>query len=410
MGYGGWAPVSLISACGSIGLALACGPAVPADSEATGESATATTAVTDSLPPLTSTSLPMTGAPDSAAPVTTIDEPVLDVHGGGITGIPPEDPCFEGWEVEALNPRVVFVVDLSSSMVTQTVDHDGNPASPETTRWHAVRAGLQRSLWAWDDSHELGLSAFPWSASAPPDPSACFAGLLALEPAPGAAATLLGALPPADDLTLSGATPTREAIDQARALLSSYPFTRRRYMVLLTDGAPNCDPLLEPPALFDEVDDGAAQEIASAANFGFQTAVVALDVPDAPSGGMDGDPLTNPRQVLDGLAAAGGITSAALPVSSVSELVDALEMLRVMMDRPRLQVPDPLLSFGWYEVEIGGVVYEEVRDCESEDGFAFVDMGEAPGRWDTLELCGEALGALAVYRAATIYPICVFPE
>ncbi len=128
-------------------------------------------------------------------------------------------------------PKVMFVLDRSGSM---------SSGFGSTTRWRAVRNALNDVLPPVNDTMSVGAVIFPSgngnSCDVPSSPN--------LAPAPmnvQPLTTLLSQFSP------GGRTPTAMAIKAAAAsLLSARTATRARAMVLATDGAPNCNPQLDP--------------------------------------------------------------------------------------------------------------------------------------------------------------------
>lgn len=387
-----------------MGLALACGPAVPVDTSATGSAAD--TAGDDDLPPLTSGgTLPATTSDDGKAGENST-WPRLDVGGQFPTGPPIDDPCELGWDVMPLPPAVVMVIDVSGSMVTNLVDHDTEPKTPPTTRWYALGVALSTALLDWDPTHDLGLRTFPSAlATTPPDPFACDSDGTAIVPVSGGASAVLDALPPPEDLGLEGASPLRAAIYEARALLSVVDPGQQQFLLLITDGAPNCAPEDIPPESFDALDIHVQDAVYLAFLEGISTAVIAFDVPDAPHPGGDGEPITNPLVALDILAGAGGLGLTARVADDVPGLQAQLFALRATMASRRLRIPDP--SYGNYDLDIGGEIYGFTTDCDRDDGYVFL---EGSGNYDIMHLCGSAAAALQRVGQATIRPHCIFAE
>ncbi|MCA9707899.1 MAG: hypothetical protein KDK70_18755 [Myxococcales bacterium] len=387
-------------------LVLACGPAVPADTNG-GDATEAVEEASDGLPPLTSGSTAPIPVTSSAATAEAGEESDTKLDFGGLptSGLPEDGPCWEGWDVTPLPPAVVLVVDVSGSMVDVLVDHDADPTTPSTTRWFALWTALSDDLLDWDLTHDLGLRTYPSAlATDPPDPFACDPDGVTLVPDTMGAALVLDALPLPGDTTLAGAAPLRSAFNEALALLSVVDPGKQQRIVIITDGAPNCAPDDVPPASFDQVDAQVEDSIYLAARTGIHTAVVAFDVPDAPQPGGDGEPAVNPRVVLDALALAGGIGPAALVAADTPSLLDRLSELRVALASDRLRLPDT--SYSDYYVEIDGVPIPYTFSCDEGDGFTYVETDD----WDTLQLCGEA--ALALQRAghAHIWPQCAILE
>ncbi len=390
-----------------MGWLIACGPAVPADTESAGPSGNDET-FSDSLPPLTSTTMtPVTG---SASPdgTTTWPGEILDVYLPPTGGV--DDRCETGWTVHALHPAVVLVVDTSSSMVTNMVDHDADPLTEPVTRWHAVVNALEQGIPLWNATHDLGLVRFPTGAVDPPAPEACTTGVGVLGPEPLGAGDVIGALPSFDDLTLAGASPLRGALSAAANLFAVADPGAQRFVVVVTDGAPNCIPGLAPPASFDQLDTEVAPLLATMASEGIASLVVGMNVVDADRGGTDGDPFTNPRDALDQMASAGGLFGSALLADDIDGMVANLDSVPSAMPSRRLRIPAEALSYGFYEVQIGGTLWGEAFDCGRDHGYRLVDTGGEPDTWDTMELCGQPAVDLASVRSATIFPVCAILE
>jgi hypothetical protein len=137
-------------------------------------------------------------------------------------------------------PNVMFVVDRSGSMT------DAASVGSTGSKWQAVLslmtganafpAQLQTALTnATGESAQLGLVTFG------SDEGTCGPGTLNVAPAPGTGTQIssaLGAIAP------SGGTPTAAALQLAQQALATAPDSagRSAYIVLLTDGAPNCNP------------------------------------------------------------------------------------------------------------------------------------------------------------------------
>jgi hypothetical protein len=135
-------------------------------------------------------------------------------------------PCMTGGQRFTLTTTpadVLFVVDRSGSMNLRTLDG--------TSRWNALVSAVRAVLPALDTSLFMGLVIFP-------DPDACSVPLSPVVPivAPSASviASYLAARGP------SGATPTLAALQTAERYMGAYSTTRRRFIVLATDGEPNC--------------------------------------------------------------------------------------------------------------------------------------------------------------------------
>ncbi|MEZ4393944.1 MAG: vWA domain-containing protein [Polyangiales bacterium] len=135
-------------------------------------------------------------------------------------------PCSPGGErftLRATPAEVLFVVDRSGSMTSRTSDG--------STRWNALVSAVRSVLPPLDGGLHLGVLIFPdpGSCSVPSSPQVTLRQ-------PGATAVInaLAARGP------TGTTPTYQAIDTAERYFRANASPRRRYVVLATDGAPNC--------------------------------------------------------------------------------------------------------------------------------------------------------------------------
>jgi hypothetical protein len=133
--------------------------------------------------------------------------------------------------------ELLLVIDRSGSM--QLPMDDGDETGP--TRWEALTTGLDHALAAVDRDVIVGAKLYPDDAPGAFDPpSLCRTSpSLTIPPAPDGGSRLLArmrtGMPP------RGGTPTAEAIGVALSALDASPLTRRA-IVLVTDGAPNCNP------------------------------------------------------------------------------------------------------------------------------------------------------------------------
>ena len=137
-------------------------------------------------------------------------------------------PCAPGGERFTLSTApadVLFVVDRSGSMTLPTLDG--------ATRWNALVSAVRAVLPPLDASMALGLIIFP-------DADAC-----AVPPTPVVPLSMMAGARIATALGQRGPyrtayTPTLAALQSAEQHLRAMPSTRRRFIVLATDGAPNC--------------------------------------------------------------------------------------------------------------------------------------------------------------------------
>lgn len=129
-------------------------------------------------------------------------------------------------------PDMLIVLDRSSSMRTR-----------EVNRWDPSVSGIKAFTSALDDRVNFGLMAFPGNGGAGGGGGrSCAAGSMEVEIGPMASGAIGARL---DQLELVQSTPTAATLDAAREHLIDLPMsndgaTAGRYVVLVTDGAPNC--------------------------------------------------------------------------------------------------------------------------------------------------------------------------
>ena len=147
-------------------------------------------------------------------------------------------------------PEVMFLVDRSGSMDWR-LDADEPATDGELSRWRLLEQTLAAVLAETDPTVRVGAKFFPAENFWPPgswEPDMCrVEPSLDLEPIAGRLDRLLSFFRTTSPL---GGTPTAEALEEVRIR-----FARRsgdgvpRFVVLATDGGPNCnpDPEIPPP-------------------------------------------------------------------------------------------------------------------------------------------------------------------
>ncbi len=137
-------------------------------------------------------------------------------------------PCMPGGERFTLTTSpadVLFVVDRSGSMTLTTLDG--------ATRWNALVSAVRAVLPPLDASLSMGLIIYP-------DPDQCTVPASPQVPISAMAASRITTALSAQGPPRTALTPTYAALLAAEAHLRATPSMRRRFIVLATDGAPNC--------------------------------------------------------------------------------------------------------------------------------------------------------------------------
>ena len=152
----------------------------------------------------------------------------------------------DGSEVAAPEVSVLLVVDKSGSLMD-------TPEGYSTNKWDALRSALGSTLTRLQDALWVGLELFPTTAT-PGDPIPHECGdrccempadsQMNVDVGPGAetAAEVISVL---DTSSPAGGTPTSVALARAYDYFATGPgqsLTGERYVLLATDGPPNCNP------------------------------------------------------------------------------------------------------------------------------------------------------------------------
>lgn len=234
--------------------------------------------------------------------------PLLAGAGGGGTSGGGGMLCgLEKFDLERLPPEVLLVQDRSGSL--RGLDPPRN-----TPRWQEVLPAVMEVVNGTAAMVSWGLKFFPSKT----DPKARSSGCtFQVDPgvevpiAANNAPAVIGALTAS---MLMSSTPTADAIKASVAYLKTLTTKNPKYLLLATDGEPNCDFAKRPPI------PAAIAEITDAATAGFKTFVVGISIPAG-----------NPANTLDMMATAGGTarpgTPKHYPTNNRAELVAALQMI-----------------------------------------------------------------------------------
>ncbi|HEY8375600.1 MAG TPA: vWA domain-containing protein [Nannocystis sp.] len=315
-----------------------------------------------------------------------------------------------------LRPNVVLVLDKSGSMVAPdggTWDHDGDPNTPDVTRWWSLHAAVAEIVSEFELAIDFGAHLFPSVAakgaynatSCPVDPE------IDIPVAPANAAAILAGIPAADDDLLMGGTPMAAgvtvALDHLRSLDPKVP----RAIMLVTDGAANCAVGAEPPALFESYDDSVHAIVGDAfALEGIPTYVVGVGIADEVTPeGQDGTPDgINPFEKLNELAILGGKPKdhpdeKFYNTENGVELAAALKAITFDALSCIVPLDPPLVAPEGLAVEIDGEPIPQVAACDGGSGWTFTNP---EGPFDAIELCGSACMGLKLAGEADI-TVCV---
>lgn len=277
---------------------------------------------------------------------------------------------------------VMLVIDRSGSMADPTTD------AAMTSRWTALLAALRSALPRVDEALSLGLVLFPQPLSLPEGQVATEADVCAVArqpqvvPAPRNARTVLDAI----SATLpGGATPTAAGVETgAEWLLRAPDRDGELYLLLATDGGPNCNAIFDPQTCRCT---GPAERLCRMNNFGRincldQERTVASVRRVAEMGvqtfvlGLNGT--QDFADVLDAMAVAGGrarpmapMGQRFYPVGSADELVQALTGITSALAQCRFVLDAPPPDHNLVDLRLDG--RSIVHDPQRRDGWDWSD-------------------------------------
>lgn len=249
--------------------------------------------------------------------------------------------------------NVLVVLDRSSSMY-----REAGLGLEGVDRWTPAVSAIRTVTGALDDRVQFGLMLFA-SPDAPAGMSLCGAGRVDVAPAPGTATAIAAELT-GDPGELTGSwTPTAVSLQAAREALAG--LEGRSYVLLVTDGAPNCNDALDPdtcryagniadnPRLCIDADRTVAA-IDDLREAGISTFVVGYDTSEW-------------ADVLDRMAAAGGTERTThVPVGDEASLRDALESIAGSVVSCTVELEEAPHSIHFVRVSLDGtdVLHESV--------------------------------------------------
>ncbi len=359
----------------------------------------------------TVTTDPTTEGPTTEEPTT--EEPTTETTEGSCLG---GMGNFE-FDVEVIPSNVVLIVDKSGSMVNpdNNWDHDGDDAdddgfndeipnqmaTPKVSRWFSVHGTVNSIAATFEATMKIGVQLFPSvDAITVLGAEACLVDSPPEVPAElFNTQTILNTIPAADDTSMEGATPMREAVISAHDYLGSLEMSGADAMILITDGAPNCSPDAETDMDLLYYDEGVVTAVANAHADGVTTFVVGVDIKNE----VDNNGI-NPYEVCNDLAVAGGTPLEGVEkfynTQNQNELTQALEGISGQLVDCTLHLDEPPPADVLIEVTVDNVEFGEVVDCDNGNGWQL-----SPDMLD-LELCGEACTAFQQNGAANINYVC----
>ncbi len=245
--------------------------------------------------------------------------------------------CTRG-TIENLLPdvaEITLVADRSGSMEARFSDG--------ATRWGALRSAVNIVLPRVEDAFDVGLQLFPIGGACSVPPTG-----MTFPPSRGTARFISDLM---QRIGPDGNTPTRAAIEGVAGYFRAHPTARRRFVLLATDGAPNCG--------------SPVGEVVTAL-----TALRATGVDTFVLG------VPGPRDALDAMARAGGRplpgSTAFYDASTTRQLIDAMNAITGATNSCEYPLPSGLpaiTDLAQFRVLLGGVVVP----ADAANGWSFTD-------------------------------------
>jgi hypothetical protein len=356
----------------------------------------------------------------------------------------------------------VLALDKSGSMFQQTWSPQGG--NPET-RWATLHDVVDQVTMQFQDTIAFGSHLFPrkgtggwaypacavnninWVGGNPGPQTGNPDGGIEVPTGANNAAAIMGFLPSAattsSDSDGGGATPTHDGLNASyehlRQTVQADP-TTLPFVILITDGAANCDWEANTPATSNYIMSTYDSRLSGLVDDAFQqdgipTFVVGIDMTDGQATcenepvltfcpdpwkeqATNPDPMASeiePYQKLNDLAIDGGRPKAgqekfynandpAALFSELNSIIQGLQSCVVPLDPPP-PFPDNI------QVDLGtSIDIPQVTDCTTMNGWSYVDPNCSPSNTvacDAIELCGtfcdQLLGAPTIQAEVTYF-------
>lgn len=243
-------------------------------------------------------------------------------------GTPTEDAnCgVQSQAIQNVPPDLLIVLDRSGSMEQLADGSDCAGANCAMNKWAQMTAAINQVVVQTDTTIRWGLKYFANSGTCGITANA------AVAPNIMTGQMIVNNI---NGTNTGGSTPTRLAVASASAYLSTLTDTNPKFILLATDGLPNCAP--GAPTMQDD-SAGAVAAIGAALTAGFPTFVVGIGM-IAANGTVD------PMQVLRQYATAGGRAPTAAPgyyqVNTTADLVAVLGTIQGMVASCQFSLTPP---------------------------------------------------------------------
>jgi hypothetical protein len=236
-----WAFVLALAGCSNDGGRNVDGSASGTDAiSASGTTGDTNDSSTNESASTTATSVADTGSTGHADDTTSGVDATSDDHGttmgGTLDGT--ETSAGELRPCEVLNPEVTYVppnvmlvLDRSGSMTSSSWDHDGDPNTPNITRWATLHQVVSWMVNQYDSQVNFGAKLYP---------TATGCGVSAtreVELAPNNGAAVIAGIPPENaSLPNTALTPPQQGVETTRDYLNIAVPDEPRAMIVVMDG------------------------------------------------------------------------------------------------------------------------------------------------------------------------------
>ncbi len=294
------------------------------------------------------------------------------------------------FDLEPQTPNVMLVLDKSRSM-SNLWDHDLDPSTPQISRWHSLFNVVDYLTAELQEEINFGAQLFPSADAWLDEPTNVYSCAVSEQPEVSVAAltreAILDAMPAPGDFSISGGTPASTGVTNAIEHLVALGSDLPRAIILITDGAANCNPAEAPEDTLFVYDDTLPDIVYEAFTMHqIPVYVVGINILDE----MGTKPAVNPHQALTEVALAGGVPSQGIDAfynsfnemelaDAVGQVVGAIECTVTLEVEP--DFPDHV------EVTVSGTTYPQVADCDAEDGWVYTSPN---GPFNAIQLCGVA--------------------
>ena len=282
---------------------------------------------------------------------------------GAVTGMNcADDPAAM---LNKLPPDILIVLDASGSMNEDSANDSCSGGCGANSKWAMLTPGLNQVVAQTDTTVNWGLKFF-----ADTDATCGVGNGVAVQVGTGNAGAIANAIAGRTSanggVTNGSRTPTRAAENAGAAYMAGLTDQNPRFLLMATDGLPNCMPGNSDSAADDSA--GAVTSVMNAAAMGLPTFVVGISTTGL------GD------TTLSQMAVAGGYPRAGAPsyysVTTANEFVSVLETLVGVAATCTFAVPEPR-NTDTDRAHIGVVIngVEILRDPTHVNGWDYTSTG-----------------------------------